>query len=370
MKIVVISNSAAPSKNASSLQTAKLCEAFCKIGHKVNLILPDSGYKDVNYFKFYDIKNKFKIKRIRYFKKFPIGLNYYLYSLISIFISNYKKQDLFITRNFFTSFILCFLNKRHILEVHDDIQIEGRIIKFLIKYFKYLNNINIVKIVTTTNTLKKKYHKAYSVFNKKLLVLHNASSIKSRFKKYKKIKKNLNIGYFGSIYKSRGLEMLIKLSKLDINNRYLIYGGNKEEIKNLRSNYSSKNLFFHEYIPYFKIKKKLDKIDICLLPYTNKITVSGDVGDIANYTSPLKIFDYMITGKLIICSNLEVLKEVLKDDVNAILINKKQSQSNWLKEIKKIKSDLKRFNRLRFNAYKFANEKNFIWRAKNLISSI
>ena len=369
MKIVVISNSAAPSKNASSLQTAKLCEAFCKIGHKVNLILPDSGYKDVNYFKFYDIKNKFKIKRIRYFKKFPIGLNYYLYSLISIFISNYKKQDLFITRNFFTSFILCFLNKRHILEVHDDIQIEGRIIKFLIKYFKYLNNINIVKIVTTTNTLKKKYHKAYSVFNKKLLVLHNASSIKSRFKKYKKIKKNLNIGYFGSIYKSRGLEMLIKLSKLDINNRYLIYGGNKEEIKNLRSNYS-KNLFFHEYIPYFKIKKKLDKIDICLLPYTNKITVSGDVGDIANYTSPLKIFDYMITGKLIICSNLEVLKEVLKDDVNAILINKKQSQSNWLKEIKKIKSDLKRFNRLRFNAYKFANEKNFIWRAKNLISSI
>ena len=28
MKIVVVSNSAAPSKNASSLQTAKLCEAL------------------------------------------------------------------------------------------------------------------------------------------------------------------------------------------------------------------------------------------------------------------------------------------------------------------------------------------------------
>ena len=94
------------------------------------------------------------------------------------------------------------------------------------------------------------------------------------------------------------------------------------------------------------------------------------VGDIANYTSPLKIFDYMITGKLIICSNLKVLKEVLRDDVNSILIDKKQNQSNWLKEIKKIKADLKRFNRLRFNAYKFANEKNFIWRAKNLMSSI
>ena len=56
MKIVVISNSAAPSKNASSLQTAKLCEALSRIGHKVNLILPNTGYRNINYFKFYDIK--------------------------------------------------------------------------------------------------------------------------------------------------------------------------------------------------------------------------------------------------------------------------------------------------------------------------
>ena len=85
MKICYISNSAAPSKNASSLQTAKLCEAISKIGHKVNLVLPNTGELDKNYFNFYNIKNKFKITRLNYFNKFPNGLNYYLYSFFSIF---------------------------------------------------------------------------------------------------------------------------------------------------------------------------------------------------------------------------------------------------------------------------------------------
>ena len=45
MKICYISNSASPSKNASSLQIAKLCEYISKSGHEVKLILPDTGIK-------------------------------------------------------------------------------------------------------------------------------------------------------------------------------------------------------------------------------------------------------------------------------------------------------------------------------------
>ena len=370
MKICYISNSAAPSKNASSLQTAKLCEALCKIGHKVKLVLPNTGHKGLNYYNFYNIKHKFSVKKIKYFKKFPTGINYYLYSLFSILNSNYKSQNLYITRNFFTSLLLCFFNKKHILEIHDDIQIEGRIVKLIIKYFKHLNNKNILKIITTTKALKKKYHKSYFVKKNKLLVLHNASSIKSKFKKYKSLNKNLKIGYFGSIYKSRGLDMLIKLSKEDKNNLYFIYGGAKQEIESLKKKHLSKNLYFQSYIPYSKIKKKLESIDICLLPYTNKITVSGNVGDISKFTSPLKVFDYMITGKLIICSNIKVLKEVLKHNVNSILINKKNNNISWLKEIKKIKYNVKKFNKLRLSAYKFANKEDVIWRAKKIMSSI
>ena len=40
---------------------------------------------------------------------------------------------------------------------------------------------------------------------------------------------------------------------------------------------------------------------------------AGDVGNIIDFTSPLKMFDYMACGKIIISSNVKVLREVLKE---------------------------------------------------------
>ena len=365
MKICYISNSASPSTNASSLQTAKLCEYISKKGHEVKLILPNTGFRK-NFFGYYNIKFKFKLKRIKYFDKFPIGINYYLYSIWAIIKSNYKKQDLYITRNFFTSFVLCILRKIHILEIHDDIEIEGRIIRFLIKNLKTLNSKYLVKIITTTTTLKKKYI-SYGVFKKKIYVLHNASSLSAGFKKSKN-KKNYIIGYFGSIYKSRGIDMIINLSKLDKKNKYYIFGGSKEQIKFFSHKNKGKNLYFSSHIPYNIVKKTLSKIDICILPYTSKITVSGNVGNISKFTSPLKIFDYMKLGKLIICSNLPVIREVLKNNENSILIDNFQNEKEWLKIIKKITNNFKKYSHIRENAFIYANKYDLDWRTDKLLS--
>ena len=365
MNICYISNSASPSKNASSLQIAKLCENISKQGHRLTLILPNTGFKK-NLFEFYDIKKKFKLIRIKYFNKFPIGINYYLFSFWSVLASNLKEQDLYITRNFFTSLILSFLKKKHILEIHDDIKIEGRIIQSLIKDFSILNFNSLIKIVTTTKTLKKKYQ-SYGVKKKKIEVLHNASSLSGNFSKYKK-KRYLKIGYFGSIYKSRGIEMIIKLSLLDKKNQYYVYGGSKEEIKKIKNDLNNKNIFLFPYIAYKNIKIKLDQIDICILPYTSKITVSGNVGDISKYTSPLKIFDYMKLGKLIVSANLPVLCEILKDKHNSILVKKYNDEKEWYKIILSIGKDIKKYDRVRNNAYDYANKFDLNWRVKKLLS--
>ena len=369
MKISIISNSASPSKNASSLQTAKLCEAIVHIGHDVSLILPNTGYKK-NFFNFYNIKSKFKLLRIKFFKKFPIGINYYLFALLSIYFSNYKNQDLFITRNFFVSFLLCILKKKHIIEIHDDLNIEGRIVRFLVYFTKFLNNDYIVKLITTTNTLKKVYFKKYGVKKEKIQVLHNASSLNVKFKNYRSLKKKLNIGYFGSIFESRGLKIITKLSEMDKNNNYYVYGGEKKDLINLKKKFKNPNIFFSHFIPYSNIKNELKKIDVCILPYTKRITVSGNVGDISNYTSPLKIFDYMKTGKLIICSNLKVIREVLQNNKNSLLINDFENINSWLNTINSIKFNKKRFNRIRQNAYTFGNKYNTVWRVRSLLSNI
>ena len=82
--------------------------------------------------------------------------------------------------------------------------------------------------------------------------------------------------------------MLLKLSNLDRRNDYYLFGGSKYEVKEMQKKVKNDNIFFSSHISYSKVEKEINKVDLCLLPYTSKITVSGNVGDISKYTSPLK----------------------------------------------------------------------------------
>ena len=62
----------------------------------------------------------------------------------------------------------------------------------------------------------------------------------------------------------------------------------------------------------------LQHFDVLLAPYQKKVSVAGG-GNTVQWMSPLKIFEYMSTGKPMISSDLPVLHEVLKPDKNAYL---------------------------------------------------
>ena len=79
-------------------------------------------------------------------------------------------------------------------------------------------------------------------------------------------------------------------------------------------------------------------MDILLIPYISSITVSGNVGDITKYTSPLKLFDYLCAGKMIICSDYDVFKEIIQNKKNAIFIKNYKNPYSWKNEIFKLKS--------------------------------
>jgi len=65
----------------------------------------------------------------------------------------------------------------------------------------------------------------------------------------------------------------------------------------------------------------MSQMDLLILPYEKKVTASGDVGDIGNFTSPMKLFDYLASSKPIIASSLPVLNEVLENKKNCIFVN-------------------------------------------------
>ena len=90
-------------------------------------------------------------------------------------------------------------------------------------------------------------------------------------------------------------------------------------------------MHIHNYVPYKDVPKNLSKMDILLMPYTSSVTVAGDVGDITKFTSPLKLFDYLSAGKIIMCSKLDILKEIIQDKQNAIFIKNFKNIFSWKK---------------------------------------
>ena len=343
MKICYLANTAVPSTTASAIQIIKMCESFSKLKHKVLLITSNASDKKV--FDFYGVRSKFQIKKLKKYNKFPLGFKYYLFSLSSIIESLKFKPDVYITRNFFTSFLLTILGKKIILELHHGIEIEGRIVRFIVKNFNFFNYKSLLRLVAITNNVKSYYQKKFLINASKIIVAPSGTSIENKFfNNISKNKKRLNIGYFGSLYKSRGVDLILKLSRMDRENKYFIFG-NLKNYKNIKNKYHQHNLNLNDYLPYKSVPKNISKMDVLLMPYQEKIVAAGNIGNIIDFTSPLKLFDYIACGKIIISSQVKVLEEILKEKKNVIFIKNFNNVYAWKNEIQKIK---------------FLNDKRFI----------
>ena len=179
MKICYLANTGIPSKNASAIQIVKICEAFSELKNQVTLITTNTA--SGNIFNYYNIKTKFKFKKLKNFKKFPLGIKFYLFSILSIIESLKFKPDIYITRNFFTCFLLILFKKKTILELHHDLKFESRIVRFIVKYFNFLNSRHLVKLIAITNHVKNHYINKYSIESNKIVMLPSGSSIKENY---------------------------------------------------------------------------------------------------------------------------------------------------------------------------------------------
>lgn len=319
MKIAYLFNSSVPSYNASSLQVINVCHQIANYVGKITLITPNTGLKKSLY-DHYGIYKNFKILKIKYFDKFPKGINYYFFSISSIIHALCIKPDLFITRNYFTLFLLILLRKKVVFEVHTDLKIEGKLNNFIYNNFSIFNSKNLVNLIFITNSLKNYFFKKYRIKKRKISIIPSASNFKS-FLPHINRNKKLKVGYFGLVNKSRGFDFILKLSKIDKNNEYHIVGGLNKDINFYKLKYPNKNLSLNSYLTHKKVRDYIRKMDLLLLPYEKKVLVSGNVGDIGKFTSPIKLFDYLASSKPIMASSLPVFKEILSNKKNCIFVN-------------------------------------------------
>jgi len=369
MKVInYILFSSIPSILPSSLQAIKTCESLSKNNYDVTLLKPGTGNKQVSISKYYGLKNKVNIKEFSSINSFPRGLKFYLYCFYCLFFILKIKNSINITRNFFICYLLLLFRQKVILEIHHDTKVESRLTKFILKHLNYFNKDNLLNIVAITKSVKKLFISKYKVKPNKITVLPSGSSIRISSKPKFNYNKRLKIGYFGSLSSSKGVGTIIKLSKIDKDNDYYIFGGLSNEIENLRKKNINDNLYFKANVPYIKLPKIMIRMDILTIPYTNQIKSAGEVDDISKYTSPLKLFDYLAVGKMIISSDLKVLREVI-DERNAIFIKNFENIYEWKKNIIKIKNEKNKILMMSKNNLKLSKDYDHINRVKKYIRS-
>jgi glycosyltransferase involved in cell wall biosynthesis len=127
------------------------------------------------------------------------------------------------------------------------------------------------------------------------------------------------IGYVGSLYPGRGIDVIIEVAKRMPHCTFPIYGGTKSEVAHWQQAGAPANLIFHGFVAPSELKALYQTFDVVLMPYprTGVRIASGE--DNSRWCSPMKMFEYMASGTAIVSSDLPVLGEVLTHKRNALI---------------------------------------------------
>lgn len=379
MKMIYIANTRLPTEMAHGLQIMKMCEAFVKNGAELELIVPWRFYtfqlwkKDP--FKYYKVDKIFKIKKIfsldltplnRFLgpiSSLPQALSFSFFVSIyllfrSIFCKQDKRTDVIYSRDRFSLFLI---NKKNIVfEAH--------------KIPKNLSLKRIKKIIVISKGLKRDLIKKNIDRNKIFMAPDGIDLDDFDIKKNKKeCREKLNLPldkkivlYTGHLYKWKGVEALALSSKfLDNDTVIVIVGGIKWYLSNFKKfvkKNNLKNILILGYQNYSKIPYFLKAADCLILTGTKKSKISKE------YTSPMKMFEYMTSKIPIIASDLPSFQNVLNHN-NAILV-KSDSPKALAEGINRVLNNFDLAKRVSNQAHKDVQKYSWDNRAKRILNFI
>ncbi len=132
-----------------------------------------------------------------------------------------------------------------------------------------------------------------------------------------------SIFYVGQLYRWKGVDTLVR-ALAEVSNATLTIVGsgvqeNGTDIDRARLEQLSGSLGlsdrvkFHAFVPYHQVPRCLAQASVAVVPLP-------DVLMSRYFTSPLKLFDAMAAGTPLVASNLDSIREILRDGENGVLV--------------------------------------------------
>lgn len=309
-----------PSEKAHALYVAYVCNSFAEKGFEVTLVVPRRlGRSRQKYETFFSLEKRFKVVHVPtidlYFTKLvtvAFYTHYFSFVIFSVLhtLLRAPKHALLFSNESVPSVLLALCGRTVVYEMHD---YPGKAKVF----FKIL--LRAVHAVLTQNTLKR--DRLVSEFNipaTKVIVEHNAVDLSLFVPRGDSGDGRAKLGlphdafivlYTGQLLPWKGVDILAQACESLPNNFLCVFlGGSSEQIESFtRAHAGNTHIRIPGYKSHTEIPIWLSASDCLVLPNTAKETISS------SYTSPMKLFEYMASGRPIIASDLPSIRSVVSE---------------------------------------------------------
>ncbi len=366
MQLAYLSDAAIPSREANSIQTMKMCEAFAAHGLEVRLFVPNRPTTESrDPYEFYNVDCSFDIVRIPWRPG-----ERYLYSLLVPFYVHRFKPDIVFGRFVPACFFTSLLGYSVVIESHSPVSNSQRSIRWMFKMLVRMGRLQ--HLVVISDALREHYLGRYDQLSASgVSVAHDAASEPQVVEPIELGSADrLQVGYIGHLYDGKGMTLIADMVRECHWADFHIVGGTTEDIDYWRTTLDgNENVEFHGFVEPNKVSRYQQSMDVLLAPYQQSVYGNSGETDISNWMSPLKIFEYMAAGKPILCSDLPVLREVL-DDRNALLLSP-SDPSDWVRHLRQIETGDLNVDQLGENARRdFLEQYTYSARASRIIGNI
>ncbi|MDP3645461.1 MAG: glycosyltransferase family 4 protein [bacterium] len=303
-----------PTGRAHGYTIMKMCEQFAAQGCEVELFVPtrDAGILTSDPFEYYGIKRNFSLNKLwatdllsRFEKS---RLSFFLDQISFLLSISLKRFNDTVTYTRDYQIALVARSSHIVLEIHN---IPERAYLF----YKALSRAK--RLVVISEGLKRSLIEN-GVAPEKIVVAPDAVDLsefalapsREIWRAYQVDPENKIALYTGHFYGWKGAETLAAAAPyMPSNTELVLMGGVDHELKTFQKKYASNRVHVIGYQPRQQIPAFLVSADVLVLPNSAKPKISSE------YTSPLKLFQYMASGVPIVASDLPSIREILTDEM-------------------------------------------------------
>jgi glycosyltransferase involved in cell wall biosynthesis len=363
MKIACIATSIVPSKSANSIQVMKVVHALKKTGQDVRLWLPEFKKSDwATISDVYGLSTGFDVIWLPFSARFK----QYDFSLKAVAAAANWGADVIYTWALQAALLARMLGKTTVMEFHDFPM--GHYGPFLFNIYKRFNNKKLT--LCTTKALAEGIEERfkYPFSDDELQIAPNGTETEryanlpypEKARQELGLQEGFTVGYSGHFYPGRGMEMLTEIARLLPEINFLWVGGNQEDIVPWQASLAAqsiKNVTITGFISNRRLPLFQATADVLVMPYGKRISGSSG-GDITKVINPMKMFDYLASGKPIIASEIPVFHEILTEET--AIFCEPDNAAEWVKVITALKNDPEKRSQMGICAKESAEE--YTWK--------